>query len=249
MKRSRAWVIAAALGCGEVEPQSIEPAPLEAAPLEPAPLEPAVVDADPPPTNSSPPRECELVDAPPNMVDLAEAIPTAIIVAGYHRADNFTGAPLPGYHARGAWLEREAASALVEVADALARDDLRLIIHDAYRPRSASEAMVAWARDNHRQDLLDDGWVARWSAHNRGRAIDLGLADRQGNALDMGSAWDQFDRTSFVRGVEGPPLERRLLLREAMVAAGFVPYEREWWHFGWRSDTDAPALDRPYACR
>jgi D-alanyl-D-alanine dipeptidase len=109
--------------------------------------------------------------------------------------------------------------------------------------------MVTWARANDREWLLADGWVASRSEHNRGRAIDVGLADHGGVPLDMGSGWDQFDRSSFVRGVEGEPLARRLLLRAAMLEAGFVPYEREWWHFSFRSDEQAPALDRPYACR
>lgn len=183
------------------------------------------------------------------MIDLAQAIPDASIVAGYHTANNFTGAPLPGYEASGAWLEREAGVALQRVAEALARDGLRLIIYDAYRPRSASAAMVTWASAHEHEWLIDDGWVAPRSEHNRGRAIDLGLADAHRVALDMGSAWDQFDRSSFVRGVEGEALERRLSLRRAMVREGFVPYEREWWHFSYRSDVEAPALDRPYACR
>jgi D-alanyl-D-alanine dipeptidase len=183
------------------------------------------------------------------MVDLAEVIPDVIIVAGYHGADNFTGAPLPGYQAAGAWLERNAATALREAADALARDGLRLIVYDAYRPRSASEAMVVWAEANDREWLLEQGWVARRSEHNRGLAIDVGLADRQGIALDMGSGWDQFDPSSHVRGVEGEALDRRLMLRRAMVQAGFMPYELEWWHFAHRTDEDVPALDRPYACR
>jgi D-alanyl-D-alanine dipeptidase len=183
------------------------------------------------------------------MVDLAEAIPDAIIIAGYHSHDNFTGAPLPGYEAPGAWFEREGANALGKAAEALARDGLRLIIYDAYRPRSASEAMVTYAETSDRKWLLDDGWVARRSEHNRGRAIDLSLADRDGIPLDMGSGWDQFDRSSNVHGVEGEPLKRRLTLRAAMLSAGFVPYEREWWHFSYRGSAAAPALDRPYACR
>jgi D-alanyl-D-alanine dipeptidase len=209
---------------------------------------PAVTASEP--VAPSPERHpCELVDPPPGLVDLATLIPDAIIVAGYSRSDNFTGAPLPGYEVAGAWLEREAGEALVEAAAELASTDLRIIIYDGYRPRRASEAMVEWATTNERRWLLDDGWVAPKSAHNRGRAIDLGLADRHGVALDMGSAWDQFDARSTLRGVEGEPLERRLRLRAAMVDAGFVPYAREWWHFGFRSETVAPALDQPYACR
>lgn len=231
------------VSCREVEPSpAIEPVPVSVAEVEPA------ITVDEPPPTPEPPR-CELVDPPPHMIDLARAIPDATIVAGYHRADNFTGAPLPGYEAPGAWLDRDAGAALQRVAEALARERLRLIIYDAYRPRSASEAMVAWARAHDREWLIDDGWVAPRSEHNRGRAIDVGLADAHGVPLDMGSTWDQFDRSSFVRSVEGEPLARRLLLRRVMVAEGFVPYEREWWHFSHRANMDAPALDRPYACR
>lgn len=237
--RALAWVIAAVLGCAKVEPTPIVEHTVK-----------VVGSAEARPIVASIPEHpaCELVEPPAGMIDLGEVIPDAILVAGYHRTDNFTGRPLPGYEAPGAWLEREAATALARAAERLARADLRLILYDAYRPRSASEAMVAWARAAGREDLLDDGWIARRSAHNRGRAIDLGLADRQGIALDMGSDWDQFDRRSHLRGVGGQALEHRLILRAAMVEAGFVPYEREWWHFGFRSQVPAPIRDQPYTC-
>lgn len=192
---------------------------------------------------------CQLVEPPPGFVDLAELLPSARIVAGYHRADNFTAAPLPGYEAAGAWLEREAAVALVRASRSLASAGYRLVIYDAYRPRRASAEMVAWARRSGRHALLEDGWIAARSAHNRGLAVDIGLADDDGEILDMGSGWDQFDRRSYLRGVGGEALERRLKLREAMVGAGFVPYAREWWHFSYRSAEPSPARDSPYRCR
>jgi D-alanyl-D-alanine dipeptidase len=234
------------LGCDEAEPS---PAPEHAVARAQAPVVSTIVPAQPELLPEQP--RCELVEPPQHMVDLAKAIPSAIVLAGYHGPNNFTGAPLPGYEAAGAWLERDAAQALGEVADALAREQLRLIIYDAYRPRSASVAMVEWARAHDHEWLIEDGWVAPRSEHNRGLALDVGLADAHGDALDMGSAWDQFDRSSFVRGVEGEALARRLRLRAAMVNVGFVPYQREWWHFAYRDRDDgrAPALDRPYTCR
>jgi D-alanyl-D-alanine dipeptidase len=191
---------------------------------------------------------CVLVEPPPGLVDLRERIPTAIVVAGYHRVDNFTGTRLPGYEAAGAWIETDAAEALARAAERLLSDDLRLIIYDAYRPQRASEAMVEWCRTHDRLDLLADGWVAARSAHARGIAIDVGLADAQGRPLDMGSAWDQFDRRSHLRGVEGPALERRLRLRDDLVRVGFEPYGREWWHFTHAGGRPSPPRDVAYSC-
>jgi D-alanyl-D-alanine dipeptidase len=94
--------------------------------------------------------------------------------------------------------------------------------------------------------LLEDGWVAARSAHARGIAIDVGLADAQGRALDMGSAWDQFDRHSYLRGVDGPALDRRLRLRDELMREGFEPYASEWWHFTHTSTS--PARDIAYEC-
>lgn len=196
------------------------------------------------------PLPCVLVEPPPGFVDLRERIPSLEVVAGYHRADNFTGAPLPGYAAAGAWFDADAAEALARVAERLAADDRGLLVYDAYRPRRASVAMVAWARAQGRESLLHEGWVAERSLHNRGVAIDVGLVRRSDRArIDMGSDWDHFGPRSTLRGVEGEPLRERLRLRDAMLAEGFEPYAREWWHFTWRTDAPGPARDEPYRCR
>ncbi len=200
------------------------------------------------PTEPEPEPPCTLVEPPAGFVDLRTTIPSAIIVAGYHRADNFTGARLPGYEAPGAWLSTPAAEALARAAERLEADGLRLIIYDAYRPRQASEAMVEWCNTHGRTDLLEDGWVAARSTHSRGLSIDVGLADAQGRALDMGSSWDQFDRHSHVHGVDGLALSRRLRLREELRRVGYEPYAREWWHFTFATDLSMPALAVPYSC-
>ena len=109
--------------------------------------------------------------------------------------------------------------------------------------------MVEWCRANDRLDLIEQGWVAERSAHNRGRAIDVGLADMQGNTLDMGSEWDEFSSRSRMHAADGEALERRTRLREELVRVGFSPYELEWWHFNFEAGPPVPALDQPYACR
>ncbi|MFV8755945.1 M15 family metallopeptidase [Nannocystaceae bacterium ST9] len=239
--------------------ESRAPEPSELATREPEPTieAPTSVEIEAPmkrstrPTRpSEAPAPCTLVDPPAGFVDLRVAIPSVRIAAGYHRPDNFTGARLPGYEAAGAWFDETSARALTHAADELAAAGFGLIVHDAYRPRRASEAMVAWARAHDREDLLADGWVAARSLHNRGVAIDLGLYGlAEGEVIDMGSAWDHFGPTSSLRGVEGPALEHRLRLRAAMVRAGFEPYAREWWHFTDREREQAPVHDDPYRCR
>lgn len=243
-------VLVAALGCGASERSVADRVEPPRATVEPGP-ERGSAHGETGPSQSGPPQAdppCTLVEPPPGFVDLREHIPSAIVFAGYHRDDNFTGARLPGYDAPGAWLAKPAAEALARAARQLETDGLRLIIYDAYRPRQASEAMVEWCRAHDRTDLLDDGWVAARSTHSRGLSIDVGLADAQGTALDMGSAWDQFDRRSYLHGVEGPALERRLRLRDELVRAGFEPYTREWWHFTFVTTSSAPARSHPYAC-
>jgi zinc D-Ala-D-Ala dipeptidase len=182
---------------------------------------------------------------PPELVDIVAFVPYVRLSIGYATADNFTGAPLPGYGAAAAWLHPAATDGLAQVALELAQDGIGLVVFDAYRPRRASVAMVAWARANDRADLLRDGWVAARSQHNRGLAIDVGLVDLEtGRALDMGTAWDAFTPKARAFAVDGEPGERRKRLRTAMQRHGFLPYDAEWWHFTWKSK--GQELDVPY---
>ncbi len=185
---------------------------------------------------------------PEGMVDLAHVIPDVRLDVHYARADNFTGAPLPGYEVEAAWMAEAPARALVKVQHDLREQGLGLVVFDAYRPRRATKAMVAWAEGHDRVDLLEDGYVARTSGHARGHTIDLGLVDLDsGEVLDMGTDFDTFSVDSHTRRAEGEALERRLLLRDAMRRRGFVPYAREWWHFAHPTE-GLPSRDAPYAC-
>ena len=184
---------------------------------------------------------------PPGLLDLRRELPGACFEVRYATADNFTGAVLPGYDTPGAWLRPRPARALARVQAALAGDGLTLLVHDAYRPVRASLAMVAWAERSGRRQLVDDGYIARRSGHNRGDTVDLTLA-RAGTCepLDMGTAWDHFGPDSRYSRADGDALAHRRRLRRAMQAAGFTPYDQEWWHFTFR-DPDAAPLDIPYA--
>lgn len=181
---------------------------------------------------------------PDDFVDLAR-LPGVHLAVGYARPDNFTGAALPGYEVEGAWLHRSAADAIERVLDRLAPRRLGLVVYDAYRPVRASAAMVAWCEANAREELLE-GWIGRTSRHNRGVAIDVGLAWRGGPALPMGGAWDDFAPHSHVANAVGAARANRRALAEVMEAEGFRPYWREWWHFERAVDPLPEPRDVPY---
>src|SRR5262245_769764 len=109
-----------ALGCDAPQAEPAEPAD----PAEPSSASEPARPPAPKPVRVAP--SCKLVDPPPGFVDVRTRIPSAIVAAGYHGSDNFTGAPLPGYEAPGAWLTVEAADALARAAQRLEADGLRL---------------------------------------------------------------------------------------------------------------------------
>ena len=120
--------------------------------------------------------------------------------------------------------------------------ELRLLVHDCYRPQYVSQTM--W-------DLIrDPRWVAAngKSSHNKGGAVDLTLATLDNVtpvAVDMGSAFDLFSEKSkfSAGGLSAEQRAHRDTLRRVMVEAGWRPYDEEWWHFS--IDVGNPHLDLP----
>ncbi len=168
------------------------------------------------------------------LVDMRSLDSTIQVDARYAGSNNFTGAPLPGYEAPRALLRREAARALVRVQARLRTGDLGLLIFDGYRPVRATLAMVKWAEQTGRRDLLDQGYIARRSRHNLGLAVDLTLIDPQsGTILDMGTPFDTFSDSAHTANASGRVLRYRQILVRAMESEGFKNYEKEWWHFSY----------------
>jgi D-alanyl-D-alanine dipeptidase len=164
---------------------------------------------------------------------------------GYATSDNFTGAPLPGYAAAGAWLLTPAAEALAKVQRDLQKEGLGLLVFDAYRPRRASLAMYNWAKRLGKTELFNQGYIALHSGHNHGNTIDLTLTNKNGAPLDMGTPWDTLDARANTENAAGVALQNRHRLQRAMKARGFVPYAKEWWHFSFPIDGTEPR-DVPY---
>lgn len=179
------------------------------------------------------------------LADLAVVAPGILREVRYSTANNFTGAPLPGYGRPMVLLRREAAEALARVQARLAAQGLGLKVWDGYRPVRATEAMVAWCERVGRTDLLDNGYIARRSRHNQGVAVDLTIVElASGREFDMGTAFDDFSDRSHTANATGEVATRRRLLVEAMEAEGFVNYVSEWWHFSF-AVPDAVPFDLP----
>lgn len=166
------------------------------------------------------------------LADVLAADSTIVVEARYASANNFTGAPLPGYEANRVLLRREAAAALARVQQAARAAGYSLKVFDGYRPARATDAMVAWTERTGRQDLIRDGYIAARSRHNLGLAIDLTLVSlADGRELDMGTPYDTFSDAAHTANASGATARNRALLVQLMSGAGFTNYDKEWWHF------------------
>ncbi len=203
----------------------------------------------PPPVDTGALPVATDADADSLLVDVRDADSTIRVDARYAGADNFTGAPLPGYDADRALLRREAAAALARVQRRLAPRGLGLLVWDGYRPVRATRAMVAWTERTGRQDLVRDGYIAARSRHNLGLAIDCTLVELASAApLDMGTPFDHFGADAHTANATGPARVNRARLVQAMEAEGFRNYDQEWWHFSYDVPGARP-FDRPIGPR
>jgi zinc D-Ala-D-Ala dipeptidase len=194
---------------------------------------------------SGPDPECTL--PPGTLVEVRSADPSIRVDVRYATADNFTGAVLPGYERPLALLRPEAARALGRVQAALRTRGLGLRVYDAYRPVRATLGMVAWAERTGNEWVLEQGYVARESGHNRGHTVDLTLVHLgDGRELEMGTGYDVFGEAAHTANATGEAAANRRVLVEAMAAEGWINYEKEWWHF--RLPIDALPLDVPLRC-
>lgn len=189
-------------------------------------------------------------------VSITDVVPDAILEIRYFSSYNFIGERIPGYEQPIAMLTRQAADSLKAVSDDLLQKGYRLKIFDAYRPQCAVDFFMEWAADTtdvRMQDyfypeldksvLIPQGYIAEESGHTRGSTIDLTLFDmKTEREVDMGCTFDYFGVASHpdvlpeqeigaYRPINQEQYDNRMILREAMLAHGFKPYDCEWWHF------------------
>src|SRR3989338_5010432 len=159
------------------------------------------------------------------------------------------------------FLRRGVAEKLSRIQEKLGRYKFK--VWDGYRPRSVQKSVYRkfwretekahpdWNTDQIKNEvekyvsLPDD--PGRIPPHSTGGAVDLTLVDLDGRELDMGTVFDSFQETAaalYYEEHEGSEVVRnnRRILREAMIAAGFLPYPHEWWHYDYGDQVWAHVL-------
>ena len=177
-------------------------------------------------------------ETPRDWVDVADAIPDAVIDLRYATEHNIAGKAL--YPVARCLLRRGVAARLAKAAEILRKSDRRLVMWDCYRPRSVQAAL--W------KALPDAAHVAppsRGSDHSRGAAVDVSLADLHGNAIAMPTDLDDATAAASRASARKASAEARTL-DDAMRAAGFVPLSTEWWHFAAPDARDFALSDRGF---
>src|SRR5438094_6195775 len=127
---------------------------------------------------------------PGSFAYLRDIDPTIIQDIRYAGSNNFVGRPLSGYAAGECVVKRPVALALKNIQQELAKQKLSLKMFDCYRPARAVADMVAWSRNGRetaaerrynpafrKADLFRLGYIATYSGHSTGKALDLTLVD------------------------------------------------------------------------
>jgi D-alanyl-D-alanine dipeptidase len=173
------------------------------------------------------------------LIDVRSVDLTIRVVLPYASDDNFTGQVL--YESsQYAYLQPEIVAMLTKASQLLQKEypQYRLLVLDAARPLSVQRKMWDAVKGTPKNIYVAN--PAKTGLHNYGAAVDVTITNNLGIALDMGTPYDFF-------GLEAQPakekqmlkqgkltqtqIDNRLLLRKVMNQAGFITYQREWWHF------------------
>ncbi len=175
------------------------------------------------------------------LVDLKSIDRTMVIALQYKESHNIAKRPL--YHANfPALLHRNTALRLKNANQQLRKNNLRLVIWDAFRPHETQLAL--WDACGH-----DDRYVANPhrnpSLHSHGCAVDVSLMHLDGSPAAVPTGFDDFSARAASDFVHPDPAVQNNMryLKEAMWAAGFGTLPQEWWHFMDKDYKTLPFID------
>lgn len=180
-----------------------------------------------------------------DFAQISTVIDDAVYDIRYYSSYNFTGKRINGYKAPRAYMTKKALAALAKAAEDLRAQGYRLLIWDAYRPQKAVDNFVAWINNPsdpgdksfyptlEKSNLLAGNYIMAKSGHSRGSTVDLTIIKKDGGFVDMGGTFDLFSEISHpdYKKISKKQKKNRKILHDAMVKAGFVGLDSEWWHF------------------
>jgi zinc D-Ala-D-Ala dipeptidase len=169
---------------------------------------------------------------PTDLVELTKLDPTIKLEIRYATTNNFMGTPM--YTEARAFLQRDAAEAVVRANKKLHALGYGLLIHDGYRPWYVTK--MFWDATPP-EDHIFVANPAEGSKHNRGCAVDLSMYDlKTGKAVSMPSGYDEMSPRAYSDYEGGTPEqnEHRAILKKAMEEQGFHQIPKEWWHFDYK---------------
>src|SRR3954466_6174089 len=134
----------------------------------------------------------EVADSADPLVDAVSVVPKLIVDLRYATSNNFAGRPL---YPKGTdcLLRRSVAERLAMAARTLAKEHLRLVAWDCLRTPEAQLAL--WQAHPVPGAVAEPG---RGSLHERGVAVDVGLAGWNGDPVELPTAFDTFGPTAAV---------------------------------------------------
>jgi len=175
------------------------------------------------------------------LLDLQQEIPEIQVDLRYSGTVNFLGQDVYGCLQK-AYAHPVMTDKLKKAAAILQQQhpSLRLLVFDAARPLHCQQALWDAMPLPESKKHIYVANPKRGSIHNYGLAIDLTLTDSKGKPLDMGTEFDFFGALAQPRcekkmlrsgKLSDKQIRNRLILRSAMLQAGFSITSSEWWHF------------------
>jgi D-ala-D-ala dipeptidase len=181
-------------------------------------------------------------------VDVA-AIDSDIVVELMYATDNNFVGKVMYENLNKAYLHADAAKALGMAQKELKRLHPRynLKVCDASRPMSVQRIMYNAVKGTSKAKYVSNP-ANGGGLHNYGLAVDITIVDENGYELDMGTKVDHLgfeanidkEQNLVVKGIlTRANVANRNLLRRVMKAGGWMPLKSEWWHFNFKTRSQA----------
>lgn len=180
-----------------------------------------------------------------DLVELIKLDTTFKLDIRYATCNNFTGKAL--YSEARAFLQRDAALALVRANAKLKKHGYGIIVYDGYRPWSITKKFWQLTPNSKKMYVANP---KQGSRHNRGCAVDVSLYSlATGEPVAMISNFDDMSQRAniYYRGGTYEQQVIKYLLIKVMNEEGFMAFGKEWWHFDYKGWKRYEILNIPFS--